>query len=124
DEAKAKVIQARLWPNPTLSISEVNGWANAGSESLGRLAGNWGDHAQVAIDIEQLIQTAGKRRKLLAIEETGVRIAEQQFEVLLRSLQVELRAQLALLRCAQERLVVYDRVLAEQQRLVTGYERQ
>lgn len=124
DEAKAKVIQAKLWPNPTLSITEVNGWANAGSESLGRLTGNWGNHAQVAIDVEQLIQTAGKRRKLLAIEETGVRIAEQEFEVLLRSLQLELRAQLALLRCTQERLAVYGRVLVEQQRLATGYERQ
>src|SRR5690606_7455083 len=50
DEAKARVIQAKRWPNPTLSIGEINGWANAGSENLGRLAGRWGNHAQVAVD--------------------------------------------------------------------------
>ncbi len=124
DEAKAKVVQAKLWPNPTLSIGEINGWANAGSEELGRLAGRWGNHAQVAVDIEQLIHTAGKRRKLIAIEETGVQISEQEFEALLRSLQVELRVQLASLRYTQERLAVYERVLAEQRRLASGYERQ
>lgn len=124
DEAKARVIQAKRWPNPTLSIGEINGWANAGSENLGRLAGRWGNHAQVAVDIEQLIQIAGKRRKLIAIEETGLRLAEQEFDILLRSLQVELRAQLASLRHTQGRVVIYERVLAEQQRLVSGYERQ
>lgn len=124
DEAKARTIQAKRWPNPTLSVGEINGWANAGSENLGRLAGRWGSHAQVAVDIDQLIHTAGKRRKRIAIEETGVRLAEQEFDVLLRSLQVELRARLVSLRHTQDRVAIYERVLTEQQRLVSGYERQ
>src|SRR5690606_5654663 len=70
--AKAQVIQARLWPNPVLSIGEVNLWSNQGAEALGRLFGDWGNHAQVAVDMEQLIQTAGKRKKLVAVEEIGV----------------------------------------------------
>jgi len=124
DEAKAKVIQARLWPNPTLSIGEVNLWSNAGAEALGRLFGTRGNHAQVAVDMEQLIQTAGKRKKLIAIEETGAAIAEQDFEDLLRSLKVEFRSQLAQLYSMQQRMGVYQQVLSQLQRLLRGYQRQ
>ncbi|SEL81334.1 TolC family protein [Parapedobacter koreensis] len=124
DEAKAKVIQAKLWPNPTLSIGEVNLWSNAGAEALGHLFGTWGNHAQVAVDVEQLIQTAGKRKKLIAIEETGAAIAEQDFEDLLRSLKVEFRTELAQLYSTQQRLGTYQQVLGQLQRLLDGYGRQ
>lgn len=124
DEAKAKVIQAKLWPNPTLSIGEINLWSNAGAEALGRLFGTWGNHAQVAVDIEQLIQTAGKRKKMIAIEETGAAIAERNFEDLLRSLKVEFRSQLAQLYNTQQRMKVYEEVLNQLRRLLNGYERQ
>jgi len=124
DEAKAQVIQAKLWPNPTLAIDEVNLWSNHGAEALGRLSGSWGNHAQIAVDIEQVIQTAGKRRKLMAAEEAGVRVAEQQFEDMLRSLKVELRSQLAELDYAQQREQTYRQVLAQLRKLLQAYQRQ
>lgn len=124
DEAKARVIQAKLWPNPTLAIDEVNLWSNYGAEALGRLSGSWGNHAQIAVDIEQVIQTAGKRRKLMAAEEAGVRIAEQQFEDVLRSLKVELRSQLAELDHAQQREQTHRQALAQLRRLLQAYQRQ
>lgn len=124
DEAKAQVIQAKLWPNPSLAIDEVNLWSNHGAEELGRLFGSWGNHAQASVDIEQVIQTAGKRRKLMAVEEAGVRIAEQQFEDVLRSLKVELRSQLADLDLAQQREYTYQGALAQLRRLLQAYRRQ
>lgn len=124
DEAKAQVIQAKLWPNPSISVGEINLWANAGAEASGRLFGNWGNHQQVAVEIEQVIQTAGKRKKLIAVHEAGVAIAEQGFEDLLRSLRVELRAQLADLLVAQQRETAYQRVLGALRRLAAGYQRQ
>lgn len=122
--AKAQVIQARLWPNPTLSIGEVNLWSNQGAEALGRLFGDWGGHSQVAVDVEQLIQTAGKRKKLVAVEEIGVSMAEQSFEELLRSLQAEFRTQLAELNRTQEGTAAYRQALERLQQLLRGYERQ
>jgi len=122
--AKAEVIQSKLWPNPTVSIGEVNLWSNQGAEALGRLFGNWGNHAQVAVDVEQLIQTAGKRKKLVAVEETGIALAERSFEDLLRSLQVEFRTQLAELNRTQQGMAAYRQALERLQQLLTGYQRQ
>ncbi|MFC3199662.1 TolC family protein [Parapedobacter deserti] len=124
DEAKAQVIQAKLWPNPSLSVSEVNLWSNHGAEALGRISANWGNHAQVAVDIEQLILTAGKRKKLIAVEETGVAIAEQEFEDLLRSLKVEFREQLAELHRTQQAIAIHRQALGQLQQLLSGYQRQ
>src|SRR5690606_10075721 len=106
------------------AIDEVNLWSNHGAEELGRLFGSWGNHAQASVDIEQVIQTAGKRRILMAVEEAGVRIAEQQFEDVLRSLKVELRSQLADLDLAQQREYTYQGALAQLRRLLQAYRRQ
>lgn len=122
--AKAQVIQAKLWPNPTLSIGEVNLWSNQGAEALGRLFGDWGGHSQVAVDVEQLIQTAGKRKKLVAVEQIGVSMAEQSFEDLLRSLRIEFRTQLAELNRTQRGMAAYQQALERLQQLLGGYQRQ
>jgi len=124
DEAKATVLQAKLWPNPTLSIGEVNPWSNRGAEQLGHLLGNWGNHFQLAVEIEQLIQTAAKRRKLIAVEQTGVLIAEEQFAELLRSLKVEFRTRLAELDHTQQRAAIYQQARSQLQQLMQGYQRQ
>ncbi|GGC25488.1 cation transporter [Parapedobacter defluvii] len=124
DMAKAQVIQAKLWPNPVLSIGEVNPWSNRDAEVLGRLFGDWGNHAQVAVDVEQLIQTAGKRRKRIAVEEAGLVVAEHSFEDLLRSLQAEFRTEMAELYRTQAGMVVYQGVLGQLQQLLGGYQRQ
>jgi len=124
DMAKAQVIQAKLWPNPVLSIGEVNPWSNRDAEVLGRLFGDWGNHAQVAVDVEQLIQTAGKRRKRIAVAEAGLVVAEHSFEDLLRSLQAEFRTEMAELYRTQAGMVVYQGVLGQLRQLLGGYQRQ
>lgn len=59
----ALIVQEKLWSNPTLSISEVNLWKNGTSETLPYLFGKYGQQQQVAVELEQLIETAGKRQK-------------------------------------------------------------
>ncbi len=94
EKQKAEAIQARLWPNPSFSISEINLWKNQTTESSPPFFGNFGKDQQISFEINQLIYTAGKRQKLIALEEVDVSKAEQYFNDLLRGLKLELRTQL------------------------------
>lgn len=96
EQAEALLMQAKLWPNPSLNIEEVNLWASQRQlsyfgEELPPLIGNRGRNQQISIELEQLILTAGKRRKLMAIEEVSVDLSRQYFEDLLRNLRTEFR---------------------------------
>uniref|UniRef100_UPI0024098BEE TolC family protein n=1 Tax=Avrilella dinanensis TaxID=2008672 RepID=UPI0024098BEE len=88
ESQKAEVIQARLWPNPEFSISEINLWKNSTVEPSPPFFANFGRNQQIAFELEQLVQTAGKRKKLIALEEVDVSKAEQYFEDLLRGLKL------------------------------------
>ena len=77
--ADAGVVQAKLWENPNLSISDVNFWDTSAK------------NAQFSLELSQLIQTANKRGKLIAREKAAKEIAIQSFEETLRGLKIELR---------------------------------
>lgn len=82
EQQKAEVIQAKLWPNPSFSINEVNLWATdkqtAGQEVSPPFWGNFGRNQQVGFEIEQLIQTSGKRKKRIALEQLEVYKADRK----------------------------------------------
>lgn len=124
NEAEAQVIQAKQWPNPTLSIGEINPWSNPSSEQLPYLFGTWGNTSQIAIEIEQLILTAGKRKKLVALEQVGVEMAQQYFEDLLLTLKVEFRNNLTNLQFVQYQMTVYEQQLDNIRQLLNGYKNQ
>lgn len=90
-KAEAEMVQEALWKNPSLAISEVNLWANAGSETLSPLFGRYGKTQQISVELEQLIETAGKRKKRVAIKRLEHRLAAYEFEELVRELRKELR---------------------------------
>ncbi len=98
-QAEALVQQAKLWPNPSLSVDEINLWATnrqtGGAEVSPPIIGNWGRNQQVGAEIEQVILTAGKRKKLIALEQVGVNQATVYFEELLRNLKTEFRSLLS-----------------------------
>lgn len=128
-KAKAAVLQAKLWPNPNLSISDVNLWATdrqkeISGEELPPLYGDHGKHQQFAIGIEQLIQTAGKRKKLMALEQVSADKAEQYFEDLLRNLKIQFRNQLTELQFLQFQKRVYDSQIDAIRNLTKAYEKQ
>ncbi len=122
--AQAEVIQAKLWPNPTFSVSEVNMWKNGSSETLPSLYGRHGQHQQIALEIEQLIETAGKRQKRIQLQQLYVKDQELSFQETLRELKFDLRQHLIDLQAlqAEEQLIVTQLELFKN--LSDGYEKQ
>ncbi|PMD96579.1 hypothetical protein BWI97_10375 [Siphonobacter sp. BAB-5405] len=94
-QAEAQILQAKAWPNPNFGIDQVNLWATQrqtrGQEVSPPLGKNFGRNQQFAFDLEQLILTAGKRRKMVAIEKVNRDRTEQYFLDLLVSLKAEFR---------------------------------
>ena len=90
-KADAEIVQEKLWPNPTLSISEVNLWKTYQIEEQPFLFGNYGNNQQISIELEQLVETAGKRKKRVAIKQLEKNSAVFDFEELMRGLKKELR---------------------------------
>lgn len=124
DIADAQVIQAKLWPNPNLAIGEINLWNNATAQELPPLWGNFGTTSQVTADLEQLIQTAGKRKKMIAMEKVNVEIAKEYFKTFLRNLKIEFRDNLTDLQYNQAQEAVYKKQLASMQTLIKAYKNQ
>ena len=91
DKADAEIVQEKLWNNPTLSISEVNLWKTYQIEEQPYLFGKYGKNQQVSVELEQLIETAGKRKKRVAIKQLEKNNALFDYEELLRELKKELR---------------------------------
>lgn len=91
-EAEAYKNQAKVWSNPSLSISQVNLWKTYDVDYMPPLVGNYGRSQQVAVDLEQEIQTAAKRKKRMAIADAL--ILDQKYEY--QDLKIKLRWQLAL----------------------------
>jgi len=128
-KAQAAVLQAKLWPNPTFSIDEMNFWALPGQieplgEELPPLFGNFGKHFQFSFGIEQLIQTAGKRKKLMAVEQISADKAHGYLEDLLRNLKVEFRHLLTELQFLQFQEQVYLDQIDVVRQLTSSFDRQ
>ena len=129
-KAEAMVTQAKLWPNPTLEVDEVNLWASKkqlavfGDELQGFNGKEFGKNQQLAFSIEQVIITAGKRKKLVAVEKVSVEKSHEYFEDLLRNLKIEFRNLLTELQYLQFGGAVYENQITSLQQLTQSYQRQ
>jgi cobalt-zinc-cadmium efflux system outer membrane protein len=127
DIADAAIMQAKLWPNPTLAIEDVNLWStNDFRDEMEDIipTGTFAPNRQFAIGIEQVIITGGKRRKLVEMEKVSRDIAVQYFEELLRSLKVELRNACAEILFLQEYRKALDKQRASLEALIVNYRNQ
>ncbi|MBC9797613.1 TolC family protein [Sinomicrobium weinanense] len=132
DEAEARLLQAGLWPNPELSIDEVNLWTtgkgtnnlNYFGDGLPPLSGNSWKNQQISVELEQLVQTAGKRKKLMALEQVSVDMAGQYLEELLRNLKREFRNDLTELQYLQQYKRIYEQEASSVRQLVQAYQKQ
>lgn len=125
--ADAEIVQAKLWENPTLEISDVNLWSTKSQrdgESFPPLFGSFGRNTQFSVELSQLIQTANKRGKLVARERVSKEIAIQEFEVVLQGLKLELRKSISEISYLQNYLVVLNRQEEAINKLVESYKRQ
>lgn len=94
DIARAAKKQAKLWSNPVF-FAEINAynphtktWFNTGSYTDPATgATNYGTYD---LQLNQLVQTACKRNKLIALAETNVKLQEAAFEELMRQMRLDL----------------------------------
>lgn len=125
-KAEAAVQQARLWPNPNFTLDQVNLWATkgqtGGQEAVPPLFGSFGRNQQFGFEVQQLIQTARKRSKLVAVEQVNADKAALGFDELLRNLKVELRKNLTNLQYLQLREEIYFNQLASVNQLLKAYQ--
>lgn len=91
DKADALIVQEKLWQNPTLSVSEVNLWKTYRVEEQPYLWGTYGKNQQISVELEQVIETAGKRKKRVALKRLEKQSAVLEYEELMRELKKELR---------------------------------
>jgi outer membrane protein, heavy metal efflux system len=125
--SEAMVLQAKLWPNPSFTIDQVNAWATdaqTGGQEVIPSLGGLRPNQQFGFGIEQLILTAGKRKKLVALEQVSVDMSKQYFELLLRTLKIEFRNQLTSLQYLQFRRSIYQTQLNSLSQLTQAYQRQ
>jgi cobalt-zinc-cadmium efflux system outer membrane protein len=127
-QAEAAVLQAKLWPNPTFTMDQVNLWATQ-SQTNGEvvsppISGNFGKNLQFSFELEQLIQTAGKRKKLVELEKVSVEKSKHYFEDLLRNLKIEFRNQLTNLQHLQLSKKIYENQKNSIQKLTLAYQKQ
>lgn len=87
DMARAEIIQARLYNNPTLTVS-----GNLYNPDLKKTFDISNKTGQYDIQLQQLITLAGKRNKQIGLATTSARIAEYAFYDLLRTLRFSLRS--------------------------------
>ena len=89
--ADAAIVQAKVLNNPTISVGDINLWHPNAAEELELLPATFGNRAVFSVELEQMVRTAGKRRKLINLERVSREIAIQEFEAFLWGLKTELR---------------------------------
>ncbi|TDS17375.1 TolC family protein [Sphingobacterium paludis] len=122
--AEAEVIQERVWPNPTIYIDQVNLWSNRTVDLLPRLIGEYGRKQQLVAGLEQLIETAGKRKKRVVIKQLEQKTSIYEFEELTRELKKELRQAYYRLASLSQEHQQLEAIVALFKQLNEQYERQ
>ncbi|MGI9581810.1 TolC family protein [Chryseobacterium sp. RRHN12] len=123
-QAEARAVQAQYWPNPKLSISEVNLWRTYDIEEQPALIGNWGKNTQISAEIEQVIQTAGKRRKNIELQKIEVEGEKYELQEVLRELKKTLRNTITEILYNQEQQKIYQGQIASIGKLTKSYNNQ
>lgn len=123
-QAEAQLIQAKLWPNPTFEISEVNVWRTTDIEEQPTIFGNWGTSQQISLHLEQEIETAGKRRKRIDLQKLSIEERQTDFEIVLRESKLSLRNTLTSIQVLQQQQEIYQKQIDNTNLLITGYKNQ
>lgn len=127
DIAQAGVVQAALRPNPNVLFMTNLYNPNTGqvlplrTPSPGDLANQVYNSGYVQLQVQQLLLTAGKRSKLVALAESNRALAQLAFRDLLRTLRYQLYSTYGNLYYDLRALALYQRELARQQRLAAAY---
>jgi len=124
DIAEAAIVQAKLLNNPTISVGDVNFWNPNATDELEVPPTPFGNRIIFSAELEQIIRTAGKRRKLVDLEKVSKEIAIQEFEAFLLGLKTELKITLHETIYLQSYLEVIDIQIKTANKLVEIYKTQ
>lgn len=89
--AEAKILQAKAWPNPNLSIDNIQLYTNSTTETIPPLFGNFWRDRTFSAQVEQLVYTARKRKKNIDLESRNRDLAASNFLDMLQSLKADFR---------------------------------
>ncbi len=119
EAAQAEVIQASLLANPTISfeLSAFNSASRTKVLDVGR-------QGQKIVSAEQLLFTAGKRNKRIALAQEAARLTEFEFTDLLRGLRFELRSQFYDTYFQRQTINRYNQQIQTIQQTVDAFEKQ
>jgi cobalt-zinc-cadmium efflux system outer membrane protein len=118
---KALEIQARLYPNPNLSVyyslynTQTKKFFPVGSGTSG---------GELSGQLSQLVYLAGQRNKQVRIAEANTRLAEYQFYDLIRTLKYTLRTDFYNIYFLLHSAAVYDEEIKSLQQVVNAFEEQ
>jgi outer membrane protein, heavy metal efflux system len=118
---KAQEIQAKLYPNPNLSVfyslynTQTKKFFPTGMGSSG---------GELTAQLSQLVYLAGQRNKQVKIAEANTRLAEYQFYDLVRTLKYTLRTDFYTIYFLLQSAAVYDEEIKSLQQVVRAFEEQ
>ena len=111
----AAIIQAKLYPNPTISIDQ--GAYNEDNKKWFDLSKS----GETAGSLQQVILLAGKRNKQVSVAKINSQISIYQFYDLIRTLRYELRSSFYGLYFLQQPVAVYDKEIESLRSLIDVY---
>lgn len=115
---KAEIVQAKLYPNPTIT-AEVNAY-----DPETRKTFHVGQTGEKIFQFEQLIILGGKRKSEIEMGKTNAGIAALEFQDLVRQLKYQLHKSLFAIGQQQILLNKYNRQLAMLDTILASYELQ
>ncbi|MBS1742835.1 MAG: TolC family protein [Bacteroidetes bacterium] len=115
--AKAEKLQAGLYNNPNISYTGII--YNPDNRKLFDISNNSGEYI---FNIQQIISLAGKRNKAIKLAETNIRISENRFFDLLRTLRYSLRTNFYTIYYLQHSIQAYLEQINALEKLSTGYD--
>jgi outer membrane protein, heavy metal efflux system len=118
---KALEIQAKLYPNPNLSV--FYSLYNSQSKKFFPV-GTGVNGGELSAQLSQLIYLAGQRNKQVRIAEANTRIAEYQFYDLIRTLKYTLRTDFYNIYFLLHSAAAYDEEIKSLQQVVNAFEEQ
>lgn len=123
DISEAQIQQAKLWDNPSLSISSVNLWSTK-QQRQEVLINGLPKNTQMSIELSQLIQTANKRKKMKAMLLVSKDNTLYEFQETFNSLRSELRITTYQMIYLQSYLQLLQKELSTNQTLLNTYNKQ
>lgn len=130
DLAKAEIVQAKVWPLPSLSLEEVNlfstKYQKEHAEEMNARFGKkiFNEYQQFSLQLEQMVELAGKRKKRQAIADVSAEQAEVYLEDFLLNLKTEFRKYVYDYFYHQEYLILLEEEVNSLKTIVSAYERQ